>query len=217
MRKLAVNLAGCSIAVLVVMVIVSMVTGATQEAHEHYALPEAYAISLLDHASALRAVFALDVGFIILYTGFFAALAKYLADRGRPFAKLAFGAMALVALLDVIEDHHIVSMLDAAEQAVLPSAGAIGFQVAESATKFSVSYISLVLFGLAIPRQGRLGWALSLVLIVGSLANAVIGYSLPPHAQHSFDNGRWVGFVVGFGLAIAWLLKQPDDDAKPAP
>ena len=213
MRKLAVNLAGCTIAVLVVLVVVSMITHATQEAHEHFALPEPYAIGLLEHADALRAVFALDIAFIILYTGFFAALSKYLVARGRPFAKLAFGAMALVALLDIVEDHHILSMLDAAEQSVLPSAGAIAFQAVESATKFSVSYISLALFGLAIPRDTKLGWALSLLLIAGSLANAVIGYSLPPHAQHAFDNGRWIGFLAGFGLAIAWLLKQPDGDA----
>jgi hypothetical protein len=210
MRKLAVNLAGCTIAVLVVMVVVSMITHATQEAHEHVALPEPYAMGLLEHADALRAVFALDIGFIILYTGFFAALSRYLVLRGRPFAKLAFGAMAAVALLDIVEDHHIVSMLDAAEQSMLPSAGAIAFQAVESATKFSISYIALVLFGLAIPREGKLGWTLSLLLIVGSLANAIIGYSLPQHAQHGFDSGRWVGFLLGFGLAIAWLLKQPD-------
>jgi hypothetical protein len=210
MRKLAVNLAGCTIAVLVVMVVVSMITHATQEAHEHFALPEPYAIGLLEHADALRAVFALDIAFIILYTGFFAALTKYLVARGRPFAKLAFGAMAIVALLDIVEDHHIVSMLDAAEQSVLPSAGAIAFQAVESATKFSVSYISLALFGLAIPRDTKLGWTLSLVLIVGSLGNAIVGDSLPLHSQHAFDSGRWIGFLVGFGLAIAWLLKQPD-------
>jgi hypothetical protein len=213
MRKLAVNLAGCTGAVMIVMVIVSLVTGATQEAHEHYALPEPYAMSLLAHANALRGVFALDIAFIVAYTAFFAALSAYLVERGRPFAKLAFGAMAIVALLDIVEDHHIVSMLDAAEQSVLPSAGAIAFQAVESATKFSVSYISLALFGLAIPRDTKLGWALSLLLIVGSLANAVIGYSLPLHAQHAFDSARWIGFLAGFALAIAWLLKQPDADA----
>ena len=218
MRKLAVNLAGCTIAVLVVLVIVSMITGATQEVHEHFAPPEPYAMSLLEHANALRAVFGLDIAFIILYTGFFAALSKYLVDRGRPFAKLAFGAMAAVALLDVIEDHHILAMLDAAEQSVLPSAAAISFQATESATKFSISYLALALFGLAIPRDGKLAWALSLLLIVGSLGNAVIGYSLPLASQRGFDGGRWIGFVLGFSLAIAWLLKQPDvDDAKPAP
>src|SRR5258706_11247558 len=108
-RKLAINLAGCTSAVLLVMVVVSLVTGATQESHEHYALPEAYAVSLLEHANALRALFALDIAFILLYTGFFAAYSRYLGELGQPFAKLAFGAMLAVAFLDFVEDHHIVT------------------------------------------------------------------------------------------------------------
>ena len=210
MRKLAVNLAGCTGAVMIVMVIVSLVTGATQEAHEHYALPEPYAMSLLAHANALRGVFALDIAFIVAYTAFFAALSAYLVERGRPFAKLAFGAMAIVAVLDIVEDHHIVSLLDAAEQSVLPTAGAIAFQVVESTTKFSLSYLSLFLYGLAIPRDTKLGWVLSLFLTAGTLLNAIVGYSLPQSAMHAFDSGRWIGFLVGIGLAIAWLLKQAD-------
>lgn len=209
-RRLAIHLAGCTGAVLVVMVVLSMATGVSQEVHEHYALPEGYAISLLAHANALRALFALDIAFLILYTGFFAALAAYLRDRGRPFVRLALGALVATAVLDIVEDHHIVTLLDGAEHGVLPSAGAIAFQVVESATKFSVSYLALFLFGLAIPRDTRLGLVLCLFLTAGTLASAVIGYALPPSAQASWDSGRWVGFLAGFALAIAWLWKQPD-------
>ncbi|HEY1816828.1 MAG TPA: hypothetical protein VGG74_30985 [Kofleriaceae bacterium] len=211
MRKLAMYLAGCTGAVLVVMVIVSVATHATQEAHEHFALPEQYAVSLLDHATALRAVFALDIAFIVAYTAFFAALAAHLCERNPPLAllaKLGFAAMALTALLDIIEDHHILSLLDAAELRVLPSAGAISFQVVESATKFSVSYVSLFLFGLAIPRTTKLGWALCLFLTAGTLLSAIVGYSLPPALAHVFDSGRWIGFLVGLGLALEWLRRD---------
>jgi hypothetical protein len=205
MRKLAMYLAGCAGAVLIVMVVVSVATGATQEAHEHFARPEAYGVGLLEHANALRAVFALDIAFVVLYTGFFAALSQYLVELGRPFARLALAAMLVTALLDIVEDHHIVALLDAAEQSVLPGAAAISFQVVESSTKFSVSYLALFLFGLAIPRTTKLGWALALFLTVGTLLDAIVGYSLPPSAMHSFDSGRWVGFLIGFALAIAWL------------
>jgi hypothetical protein len=209
MRKLAMYLAGCTGAVLVVMVIVSLVTGATQEAHEHFARPEAYGVGLLEHANALRAVFALDIAFIVLYTAFFTALTHYLIELGRPFARLALAMMVLTALLDFVEDHHIVSLLDAAEQSVLPSVGAISFQVVESSTKFSVSYLALFLFGLAIPRTTKLGWALALFLTVGTLVNAIIGDALPQASMHSFDSGRWIGFLIGFALAIAWLRTEP--------
>ena len=78
------------------------------------------------------------------------------------------------------------TLLDGAEHGVLPSAGAIAFQVVESATKFSVSYLALFLFGLAIPRDTRLGLVLCLFLTAGTLASAVIGYALPPSAQASW-------------------------------
>ena len=210
MRRLAIALAECTAALLVVMVAVSLITGATQEVHEHYALPDAYAASLLEHPGALRLVFALDIAFIAFYTGFFAAFARYLGGRGRAFARLALGFMIATAALDVLEDHHIVTMLDAAEQHVLPTSSAIAFQVVLSSTKFSVSYLSLFLFGLAIPRDTRLGFVLCMFLTAGTLISAVVGYALPPSAMASFDSGRWVGFLIGFGLAIAWLVKSPD-------
>jgi hypothetical protein len=213
-RKLAINLAGCTGAVLVVMVIVCFATGATQEAHEHYDLPEGYAMSLLEHAKALRVVFALDIAFLVLYTGFFAVFARYLGALGRPFVKLAFGLMLATALLDILEDHHITTLLDAAERGVLPTSSAIADQVVLSSTKFSVSYMSLFFFGLAIPRDTKLGMVLFVFLTFGTLLSAVIGYSLPPEAMHSFDSGRWVGFLAGFALSIAWLLKAPEPESS---
>ncbi|MBV8762134.1 MAG: hypothetical protein JO257_32875 [Deltaproteobacteria bacterium] len=210
MRKLAMYLAAASAAVLVVMTVLSLATGASQEVHEHFALPEPYAMSLLAHAGALRGLMALDLAFLILYTAFFAALAAYLRERGQPFTRLALGFMIACAMLDVIEDHHILAMLRAAELGVLSGANHITFQAVESATKFSVSFASLVLFGIAVPRTTRLGWVLSVFLIVGTLANAVIGYALGPAQEASFDSGRWLGFLAGFALAIAWLWREPD-------
>ncbi len=51
-RRLALPLAGASAAILVAMTIVSMVTGASQEVHEWYRPPAAYAASLLAHPDA---------------------------------------------------------------------------------------------------------------------------------------------------------------------
>jgi hypothetical protein len=146
----------------------------------------------------------------VLYTAFFAAFAAYLRERGRPFAMLALGLMIGTALLDIIEDHHILTMLDAAEHGIAISPGQIGFQVVESASKFTLSYLALVMFGLAVPRDTKLGLALFLFLTVGTLISAVVGYALPPSSAASFDSGRWVGFFLGFGLAIAWLWRAPE-------
>lgn len=217
MRKLAMYLAGASGAVLVVMAVLSFTTGASQELHEHIALPEVYAMRLLAHASALRGLMALDIAFLVLYTCFFAALAGYLRELGQPFTRLALGAMLACALLDVIEDHHILAMLRAAELGELPSPGHIAFQAIESATKFSVSFGALVLFGLAVPRTTKLGWVLAGFLVAGTLLSAIASYAVNPALEASFDSGRWLGFLAGFVLAIAWLRVQPDSEvSRPA-
>lgn len=214
-RKLAIYLAGCTGAVLLVMVIVSLTTGASQERHEHVMLSEDYALALLAHAAGLRALMALDVAFLVLYTAFFAALARYLHELGQPFTRLAFGLMLATAILDIVEDHHIIAMLESAEHQVLPAARSLTEQATLSMTKFSVSFMALFMFGVAIPRTTKLGLALAIFLTFGTLLSAVIGYSLPPTHQATFESTRWIGFLVGFGLALAWLMKQPD--ATPTP
>jgi hypothetical protein len=209
-RRLALPLAGASAAVLIAMTIVSMVTGASQEAHEWYRPPAAYAASLLAHPDALRAVFGLDVGFLVLYTAFFAALADHLARLGRPFVWLALGAMIGTAVLDIVENHHILSLLAVAESGRPIDDGAIVFQQTLSSTKFTLSYVALVMFGLAIPRGTRLGIALSVFLIAGTLVTGVLGFAAPPALRGQLGNGRWVGFVLGFALAAVWLRASPE-------
>ncbi|HUS28391.1 MAG TPA: hypothetical protein VMZ53_07780 [Kofleriaceae bacterium] len=218
MRRMAMLLAGCTLGVLVLMVITGVITGATQEKHEHFMAPEEYALSLLAEPKGLRTLMGLDIAFAILYTAFFAAFTKYLRALGRPFVTLAFGAMLATAILDFIEDHHIISMLESAEHRVFPTASAIQFQAAESAVKFSMSFLALVLYGLAVPRTTKLGLALCLFLVVGTLISGVLGYSAPPEFQAKLEGGRWIGFLIGLGLAIAWLRSAPEPAAAtPSP
>jgi len=211
-RRLALALALATGAVLLVMVAVSMITGATQETHEHYKPAADYARDLLAHPGGARLLFGLDIAFLILYTAFFGTLARYLHGyaSSRPYAWLGFGAMVLVAILDIVEDHHILSLLALAENGRPIDDSAIAFQSVLSSTKFSVSYLSLFLFGISIPRTSKLGWALCLFLTAGNLLSAVIDYAIPPSARDSFDSGRWIGFLLGFGLAFLWLRTAPD-------
>ncbi len=215
-RRLAIVLAAASAAVLLVMALVSMTTGASQEAHEWYQPPAAYAASLLAHPAALRLLFGLDVGFLVLYTAFFAAFADHLTRLGRPFLWLALGAMIGTAVLDIIENHHILSLLAVAEGGRPIDDGALVFQQTLSATKFSLSYLALVLFGLAIPRDTVLGIILAVFLIVGTLATGVLGYAAPPAWREQLDGGRWIGFLLGFALAAAWLRATPEPPAARA-
>jgi hypothetical protein len=215
-RKLAIALAVTSVAFLAGMVAIGMATGATQELHEHFARPEVYRRQLLEHADALRAVFALDVGFIVTYSAFFIVFARYLRARGAALAYYALGAMLMVSVLDIVEDHHILSLLDAAEHGVVPNVEQIAWQAAESATKFTISYVALFLFGLAIPRDTKLGVALAAFLAIGTLATGVLGYAAPASWRESLDGGRWIGFAIGYALVVVWLAREPDAEKPTA-
>lgn len=214
-RRLALALAAATVAVLIVMGLISLTTGVSQEAHEWYQPPAAYAAGLLARPGLLRVLFALDIAFLVLYTAFFAAFADHLRKLGRPFVWLALGAMIATAVLDIVEDHHILSLLAVAESGRPIDDGAIVFQQTLSATKFSVSYLALVMFGLALPRDTVLGIVLAAFFIVGTLVSGVLGYAAPPAWHEQLDGGRWIGFLIGFALAAAWLRATPEPSAAP--
>lgn len=214
-RKIALLTVVGAAAALVGMLVVSVTTGATQEHFEHVLPPAEYAASLRAQATGARWIFALDIAFIVLYTAFFAALADILRSLGRPFLSLALGSLLAVSLLDIVENHHILSLLSAAEHDLPLDADALVLQQTLSATKFSISYVSLFLFGLAIPRTTRLGWSLSLLLTVGTLVTAIAGYAAPPAFRAQLDSGRWIGFLIGFALAALWLRQPTEPHAAP--
>lgn len=206
-RRLALGLAGGAALTLLAMVAVTLATGASQEQHEHYAAPAAYAARVVERGGAVRLLMGLDVAFLCLYTAFFATLARVL--RGRPLATLALVAMVAVGVLDIVEDHHILALLSAAEANRPLDDAALVFQQTLSSTKFSLSYLGLLCFGLAIPRRGKLAWTLAIVLVIGAIGNAIADFAIPPADHAGFDGGRWIGFLVGFGLAAAWLGSLP--------
>jgi hypothetical protein len=50
-------------------------------------------------------------------------------------------------------------------------------------------------------------------LVAGTLATGVLGYAAPPAWREQLDGGRWVGFLLGFALAAAWLRASPEPSA----
>ena len=208
-RRLALLLAGGSAGALIAMVVVSVATGATQEAHEHYHPPAEYATNLLAHAGGLRLIMGIDVAFLVLYTAFFAVLAGYLRKLGQS-TWLALGALIAVTVLDILEDHHILGLLSLAENGRPIDDSAIVLQEMLSATKFTFSYLAFFLFGLAVPRTTRLGWVLAIFLTAGTLVTAVVGVASPPSLREAIDGGRWLGFLGGFVLVAIWLRRAED-------
>lgn len=211
LRRTTLVLVLCTTGVLAAMVLVSAITGATQEAHEYYAPPAEYAASLLAHPGGLRAVMGLDLAFLTLYTAMFAALARHLA---RPLALLALGFLVGVAVLDLIEDHQILTALNIAERGQPIGDTWPAVQQVLSSTKFGLSYVGLFLYGVAIPRTTKLAWALSLFLTAGVVVTAVLSVAAPVEMRASLDGGRWVSFLVGFVLIAAWLRAEAGTSSR---
>jgi hypothetical protein len=216
MRRLSIALATFAATLVVIMLVITALTGATQEAHEYVVRPADYAASLLAAPTATRALFAVDLAFLVLYTVLFVALAAYLADRGAPRAllRLAVGAVAVIAALDIAENHHILSLLDLAEHGGVPSDAAMSLQQTISGAKFTISALALTCFGLCIPRDTKTGWLLSGFLVLGPLATTILNTAAPPDLRPDLDNGRWIGFLFGFAFTAVWLRGEPE--TKPA-
>jgi hypothetical protein len=212
MRRLAITLAAFAAVLVAIMLAITLATGATQEAHEYVVRPADYAQDLLAAPRATRALFAVDLAFLVLYAILFVALAAHLESRGAPRAllRLAVGAILVVAALDIAEDHHILALLDLAEHGGVPSDAAMTLQQAISGAKFTISALGLACFGLCVPRERKAGWVLSVFLVAGPLATTILANAAPPDLRPQLDLGRWIGFLIGFCLAAAWLMDEPE-------
>lgn len=207
-RRLALVLWLGTTVAMVAMLVTSFVTGATQEVHEWYRRPDAYAQQLLAEGRGVRVLMGFDTAFIVLYTAFFALLARQLRALGRPLVHLAVGCIIATGILDFVEDHYILSSLAMVENGRALTDDRLATQQLISSVKFSISYLGLVCYGLAIPRTTRTGWAFSLFLSAGILVIAIADYALPIELRATVALGRWLGYLLGLGLAVVWLREQ---------
>jgi hypothetical protein len=202
----SVPLALASVACLVAMVGITLTTGASQEWFEIVRDPAAYADGLRQHAGAVRALFGIDSAFVVLYSVFFVVFGQLIARaETRTLLGIALGCLLCTALADMIEDHHILAMLYAAELGHDPGPTELVLQQAVSQVKFNVSAVGLFLYGLAVPRQAVAGKVLALLLTVGTLIQTAWIFAAPVAMLPSGNFGRWAGFVIAFILAIAVL------------
>jgi hypothetical protein len=200
MPKLITQLALAAIAVLAVMVGITFATGVSQETFEIVRAPAAYGAGLREFAGPLRALFGLDSAFLILYATLFILFAQHIATPPwRLVLGIAIGAILATAVLDMIEDHHILAMIRGGND---PSAGEITAEHVISQVKFHLGYLGEVLIGLALPRRTTAAKVLAFLLVVGTLVQGAWLYAAPDAALPAGNVGRWLGFFVGFVLII---------------
>ncbi len=208
-------LAYASMAVLAAMVGITFATGVSQETFEIARAPTEYARELRELALPLRALFALDSAFLVLYGTLLIQFALRLRtpETGN-LVTIVVGAVLVTMVLDMIEDHAILAMLRLAERGVEPSATQVAMQHVVSQVKFHTGYFALFVLGLVVPRTSRAAVALVGLLTVGTLVQGAWLYAAPDGALPAGNVGRWAGFLVGFALIAR--LSRVDGAARDA-
>jgi hypothetical protein len=194
---------------LLAMAAVSLVAGVSQETFEIVREPREYAGLLVKNASAVRALFGIDSAFLVLYSAFFVVFVRRIAtERTRSWLWVALVFLLFTAVLDMVEDHHILALLYSAELAREPAWEQLTFQHTLSSVKFNVSYVGLFLLGMGVPRETWAGWGLTLLLTVGTVLQGAWLYAAPPEMLPTGNLGRHFGYVLGFLLVLP-LLRRP--------
>jgi hypothetical protein len=196
-----------AIASLMVFLLVGLAvaTGVSQEYFEGFHPLAEYTQRLVKAAPLLRIGFAVDNVFLMSYATFFIGLAIILRrSADHSLVNLSLAAMLAVALLDMVENHHIMGMADIAAQGFPPSEGEVRWQMVLSLVKFHLSCLGALLLALAFPRKTALGrWIVGLLFAYAFFGVLIL--TAPPQWLDLLALVRTIFFVVSF-LLVSWML-----------
>jgi hypothetical protein len=187
------------------MLTVFVVTGIGQDPFQYVHPAAEYADLLLRNPPALRAAIGLDNLFIMAYSAVFVLMAVRLWRNEAPRLLLAVGLplLILVGLLDMVENFHFLAMLASTEQGHPPADAQIAWQAVQSMVKFHVSYLGLLLLGLALPRDGVRQRALAALLVFVQWPVGVAIYVLPQTLAVPLVFVRFAFFLAAFALVAS--------------
>lgn len=206
-QQLAFWAALASALLLLVLVGLTLANGVNQQTFEQVALPSDYAAALRAAGTSLRTIIAIDDVFIVAYVTATLFLVRALGSSLRDPAWLLvlFGGI-FAGLLDLHENHHILSMLRGAELGVAPPLEQIESRATWSALKWLSGHASFALLGCLLEVRGllRIPVRASLVLVQLVLGVATL-VAVEPALLHGLLFARYAAVLSGFGL-IAFLL-----------
>jgi hypothetical protein len=171
---------------------------------------------LVTRAASLRADLGIDFIFLCVYAAFFLSLSVVLKAwiRDTPTSaetavliNTATAALLITALLDAVENAHLLAMLSMAEQGQPISQGEIAGQMIESMVKFVFSYFGLFVLSFALPQDTPIEKLVVLSLRWVQLPVGVGIFVLPPEYARPLYICRAVFFFAGL-WATAWIVWQ---------
>jgi hypothetical protein len=196
------------------MAVIAFSTGVTQEFFEFIHPAQEYADKLRQQSTALRIAFTLDNLFLLAYSAFFLWFAIERRGKADPLAcNVLVGALLFAALLDAVENFHILSMLNRAELGQLPSDGEIQLQYVLSAVKFTAGYLVAVIFGILYPRDTMLARIVGASTAIVFPILGVLVFTTPAPFSDLCGLGRFVFFVLGFFLSAIVYWNRPAENS----
>lgn len=181
--------------------------GVLQEPFQAARLAEENVARLLTNPQGLRFNIGFDNAFIVFYTAFFTMFAYRIRGLvSREIVMVALGALLFGALLDAIENHHILTMLYSAEHGIAISTGESQVQMLASSVKFHAVYVASFLFAFGFMRLGALGTfiALGIWFIFVPLGLAI--YVTPLEFARPLVIARGLYFILTFVLSVLLFL-----------
>lgn len=173
-----------------------------------------YGAMLLSRAPYLRADLGLDFLFLSVYATYFvflcAVLTAWQRRDGAPseftsVTRLATGALVLTALLDAIENSHLLAVLSMAEQGMPISQNEIAWQQVESQVKFLASSFGILLFSFVLPSKSLIEKVTVFALRWVQLPLGCAIFVVPLTMARPLIIARAVFFFIGL-WATAWIV-----------
>ncbi len=218
LNRILAALAFLAAAIVLVMVAAILATGFfSQEFFELAPSPVSVADQLRNqplHTLGLRINLGLDNLFIVVYSAFFVFLAVRLPTLlSPPIIAVALASLLLTALLDAVENHHIMLMLHDFQHGAPVSAEELQWQMLVSNLKFHASYVGAFLFAFGFYRLGGLGRVIAWLLWFGYVPLGMITFAVPVEVITPFALARTVFFVLVFALGGIYFLRDKETSA----
>lgn len=177
--------------------------GISQEPFQLARLAAENVPKLLTNPQGLRFNIGFDNAYIVFYTAFFVLLTARLRDVvSLPVRAVALGALLLGALLDAIENHHILTMLFAAEHGLPVTTEESQLQMLASSVKFHTVYVGSFLFAFGFMRLGALGTFIALGIWFVFVPLGLAIYVTPPELTRPLAIARGLFFIATFVLSV---------------
>jgi hypothetical protein len=199
-----------SAALLAVLCLATWSSGVSQQWFESAWPPAIYAAELVRGATALRFIIAVDDLFIAAYITSVVLFAAHLWRAQRSPVPILIGVGSVFAgLLDLHENHHILSMLALAEADIPVPLSEILQRSTLSQLKWMLAHLSFVLVAVVWPGRDLVARAVRWSLVAWQLPIGILVWVVASPLWHqALLWTRYLSLFSGF-LLMFWLVRRP--------